>query len=68
METLPTSCNSVFKNGAVILKNDLAVPHNVKGRVIVGFPGGSVVKNPPANAGDRGLIPGLGRSHMRQGS
>ena len=29
-----------------------------------GFPGGSVVKNPPANAGDRSLIPGLGRSHM----
>ena len=28
----------------------------------VGFPGGSVVKNPPANAGDLGLIPGSGRS------
>ena len=28
----------------------------------VGFPGGSMVKNPPANAGDVGLIPGLGRS------
>ena len=27
-----------------------------------GFPGGSVVKNPPANAGDTGSIPGLGRS------
>ena len=27
-----------------------------------GFPGGSVVKNLPANAGDVGLIPGLGRS------
>ena len=27
-----------------------------------GFPGGSVVKNPPANAGDAGLIPGSGRS------
>ena len=27
-----------------------------------GFPGGSVVKNPPANAGDMGLIPGSGRS------
>ena len=27
-----------------------------------GFPGGSVVKNPPANAGDPGSIPGLGRS------
>ena len=26
------------------------------------FPGGSVVKNPPANARDKGLIPGLGRS------
>ena len=26
-----------------------------------GFPGGSVVKSPPANAGDAGLIPGLGR-------
>ena len=28
----------------------------------MGFPGGSVVKNPPANTGDAGLIPGLGRS------
>ena len=27
-----------------------------------GFPGGSVVKNPPANAGDVCYIPGLGRS------
>ena len=26
--------------------------------------GGSVVKNPPANAGDTGSSPGLGRSHM----
>ena len=26
-----------------------------------GFPGGSVVKNPPANAGDAGLISGSGR-------
>ena len=26
------------------------------------FPSGSVLKNPPANAGDAGLIPGLGRS------
>ena len=27
-----------------------------------GFPGGAVVKNPPANAGDVGSIPGWGRS------
>ena len=26
-----------------------------------GFPGGSVVKNPPTNAGDVGWIPGSGR-------
>ena len=28
------------------------------------FPGGSVLKNPPANAGDTGSSPGPGRSHM----
>ena len=28
----------------------------------LGFPGGSVVKNLPANAGDEGLIPGSGRA------
>ena len=28
----------------------------------VGFPGGSVANNPPANAGDMGLSPGPGRS------
>ena len=28
----------------------------------MGFPGGSAVKNLPANAGDTGSIPGLGRS------
>ena len=27
-----------------------------------GFPGGAVVKNPPANAGDTGSSPGPGRS------
>ena len=26
------------------------------------FPGGSVIKHPPVNAGDSGSIPGLGRS------
>ena len=31
-------------------------PPNLKG-----FPGGSVIKNPPANSGDVGLIPEAGR-------
>ena len=35
-----------------------------KNTAMGGFPGGTVVKNPPANAGDTGLSPGLGRSHM----
>ena len=34
----------------------LSIYHTVQG-----FPGGSVVKNPPANAGDVGLIPGSGK-------
>ena len=29
-----------------------------------GFPGGAVVESLPANAGDTGSRPGLGRSHM----
>ena len=29
-----------------------------------GFPGGTVVEDLPANAGDMGSSPGLGRSHM----
>ena len=34
----------------------------VKAKNWKGFPGGSVVKNPPANAGEVGSISGLGRS------
>ena len=30
------------------------------------FPGGTVVRNLPANAGDTGSSPGLGGSHMPQ--
>ena len=33
----------------------------ILGHPMKGFSGGSVVKNLPANAGDTGLIPGLGR-------
>ena len=35
----------------------IAQQHRVRG-----FPGGAVVKNPPASAGDTGSIPGLGRN------
>ena len=29
-----------------------------------GFPGGSLVKNPPASAGEASSVPRLGRSHV----
>ena len=37
------------------------VPFLYLQRAQLGFPGGIAVKNLPANAGDMGLIPGLGR-------
>ena len=41
--------------------------HKEEGTTLVpehwGFPGGSVVKNSPANSGDMSLIPDPGRSH-----
>ena len=39
---------------------------NPKETSIPGLPGGPVVKNPPANAGDSISIPCLGRSYMLQ--
>ena len=35
-------------------------------KTVLVFPGGSLVKNPPAKAGDMGLIPDPGRSHIPQ--
>ena len=37
---------------------------DVKNWACGGFPGGAVVENLPADAGDTGSSPGLGRSHM----
>ena len=36
---------------------------NLKNKYL-GFPGGAVVENLPASAGDTGSSPGLGGSHM----
>ena len=40
------------------------LPPSTLKSILGGFPGGAVVKNLPANAGDTGSIPGPGRSHM----
>ena len=42
----------------------IRVKNGVRGR----FPGGPVVKNPPASAGDVSLIPAAGRPHMLKGN
>ena len=47
-------CCSICQNFPPFLKN----------KFIWGVPGGAVVENPPANLGDTGSSPGLGRSHM----
>ena len=44
------------------MENTVESPLKTKHRALVGFPSGSVVKNPPANAGDLSSIPGSGRS------
>ena len=41
-----------------------AAPSTPLQEELQGFPGGAVVENLPANAGDTGSSPGLGRSHM----
>ena len=47
-------------NGTQVTKNTIFK------RNLGDFRGGVVVKNPPANSGDMGSSPGLGRSHMPQ--
>ena len=42
--------------------NEWAAELTIFKKQLEGFPGGAVVKNPPANAGDTGSSPGLGRS------
>ena len=43
------------------MENILAFPQKAQD-----FSGGTVGKNPPANAGDMGSIPGLGRFYMHR--
>ena len=58
-----------------LLDTSLAAHHSPLGRFSVlfhflkrlipgAFPGGSVERSPPAGAGDMGLLPGEGRSHV----
>ena len=55
---------SIFQEDITIL--NVYVSNRASKYVRQDFPGGAVVKNLPANAGDTGSSPALGRSHMLQ--
>ena len=57
-------------SGTQLLKGVLMPHAGGKGAKVRGqsFPGGPVLRNPPANAGDMGSIPGMARFHMPQSS
>ena len=63
-ETSYKSINWWEKTGKVVCaQHEAETAVNDLDLLVQGF-SGAVVKNPPANAGDMGLSPGLGRSHM----
>ena len=54
---------------AMVLERHEPCPYkmvNLINKRVWGFSGGAVVESRPANAGDTGSSPGLGRSHMPQ--
>ena len=65
--------NLIFKGKVIIYVSirELLLPlyKNISINTLLwGFPGGAVVENLPANAGNTGSSPGLGRSHMPRSS
>ena len=56
----------VYKHSRVKIKSvkikNIYITHSIKNEFLSGFPGGSDGKVSVYNAGDPGLIPGLGRS------
>ena len=59
---------SIYKTIVFLYISTGQSENEVKKKILVkiasGFPGGAVVESLPANAGDTGSSPGLGRSHM----
>ena len=51
---------SLWRHRESDLTEHACTQHLNKNKLSQDFPGGPAVKNPPANAGDMGSIPGLG--------
>ena len=60
----PTTNHCVLEGQGHEETEQFSLETNIKNNKRLGFPGGTMVKNLPANAGDTGLSPGPGRSHM----
>ena len=68
LQQLPPSVTSatvskqvIFIRSKIHSRVDLPKSEQINMASMRGFPGGSAEKNPPANTGDAGLIPGSGR-------
>ena len=64
----PRATTKIIKLRGIAKKSILDIKWNHKKHSVRnhfrGFPSGAVVESLPANAGDTGSSPGLGRSHM----
>ena len=58
---LASQLGKVFQREKMRIYSEAGRTQSIKGWEW-GLPGGSVVKNPPVNAGDMGSIPGLGKT------
>ena len=65
-QTWFTSGMEICCNTEQSITTIISIKMSKKKQKLRGFPGGPVVKNPPANAGDTGSSPGPGRSYMPQ--
>ena len=64
-ELIREMANSKFGKGDNMSKGQIVLEEKETLKSLMGgFPGGAVVESLPANAGDTGSSPGLGRSHM----
>ena len=57
-------CKWFNKHTTAVVNQKNICSRDLNYNILLGFPGGAVVENLPANAGDMGSSPGLGRSHM----
>ena len=63
LKLLTTPCPKMFRSGKMARSRSIFTA--IKTRIL-DFPSGTMEKNPPANAGDTGSIPGPGRFHVPQ--